>query len=164
MDEQVFERLETNLQKQLEIYSELKNIANLMQQAIVRNQIKELDLLVSLEENLIIEAGKVEAERSLLIDETGLTVGVAYETMDFSKLEMSHPQLVKVQNELRDIIYDLEERNRTNTELLKQGLMICNFSLNLLTDVEEKTYNRDGNKVENKKQKVNKSFILDKTV
>lgn len=164
MRDELSNKIEQNLQKQLAIYTELRDSAQKKQEALVKNQIKELDALVTREEMLIIEAGKLEVERNSLIEKIALELKIPIDEVNLSKLIINKPIMVKTQDELLTLVKDIQEIHSLNSELLKQAIMIVEFSLNLLTEQNEKTYTREMNKVEKGKQKINKAFILDKSI
>ena len=164
MRDEVISRVEHNLKTQLAVYSELREMAVLKQQALVSNKIKELDALVTSEEVLIMQTARLEEERLELAQAIAEDLGVPMEEVTLSRLAVSYPQFSALQNQIEELILEIQDKNALNTELINQAMSIVEFSLNLLTRQQEQTYSRSVNKRDKGKQKAKSAFIIDKTV
>ncbi len=164
MRDELANRLETNLQQQLILYKELRETAEKKQQALVANNIKELDAIVAREEVLIMQAAKLEKVRTAMAGEIARELHIPVEEVTLSRLTGEMPQLLPLQNEMEETIRNIQEKHALNTELLNQAMRIVEFSLNLFTRSDEKTYSRDLQKAEKETPGVKRSFVIDRSV
>lgn len=136
---------------QLAAYKELLDIAEKKTDILIKGDVKLLGEITELEQSLILKMGKLEEERF------GIVLNLAKE---YNKdAEDIKPDLIKgllpredseafskIYEELKEVLKQVGERNKTNGKLIQQVLEYINFSIDLLTDVgETKTnYSPDG--------------------
>lgn len=164
MRDELLGKMEQNLQQQLAIYTELDDSAHQKQQALVKNQIKELDALVACEEILVMKLGKLEAKRIDLANQICDLQGPSSESITLSYWFTEYPQFRPIQKEIEHILKNIQETNNINNGLLEQAVNIVNFTLHLLTLPDEQTYYRDRINMESKKQLPNKAYFVDKSI
>lgn len=140
----VIKPLKDNLEKQVQIYSELKKLADIKQKALVTNNLQELEAVTVREEQLLIEAAHVEKERLLWVDQMTEKEGKSADELTLSELADRYPELEDVKRNLENIVTDLMEVHELNTQLLKQAMSIVNFTLDMLTHQDKNTYQRPG--------------------
>lgn len=140
----VIKPLKDNLEKQVQIYSELKNLADIKQKALVTNNLQELEAVTVREEQLLLEAAHVEKERLLWIDQMTQKEGKPADELTLSELADRYPELNDVKGKLETVVTGLMEVHELNTQLLKQAMNIVNFTLGLLTHQDKNTYQKPG--------------------
>lgn len=133
-------KLEENLRQQAALYGRLAELERRKQQALVKNNLQELDQITVQEEQLLFEAQRLEGERLQWADQIGKSLGKTPEELTLAELAEAHPQLKGVQQELDRVIGELQELHRVNTELLEQAIKVVNATIALLTHEDKSTY------------------------
>lgn len=140
----VIKPLKDNLEKQVQIYSELKKLADIKQKALVANNLQELEAVTVREEQLLLEAAYVEKERLLWVDQMTKNEGKPADELTLSELADRYPELKDVKQNLENVVTELMEIHELNTQLLKQAMSIVNFTLGMLTHQDKNTYQKPG--------------------
>lgn len=140
----VIQPLKDNLSKQIEVYRGLKELADHMQDALVANNLQELEAVTVREEQLMMESSRLEKERLLWSDQMSQMTGKAAEELTLAELAVRYPELQNVKEELEIIIGDLMNVNELNTRLLEQAMSIVNFTVGMLTYQDKNTYRKPG--------------------
>lgn len=140
----VIQPLHDNLTKQVEVYRQLKELADHKQNALVANNLQELEAVTVREEQLLMEASHLEKERLLWADQMSQMTGKLAEELTLAELAVRYPELKDVKEELETVVTGLMDVNELNTQLLKQAMNIVNFTVGMLTHQEKNTYQRTG--------------------
>lgn len=140
----VIQLLQDNLMKQVEVYHELKELADLKQKALVTNKLREIEAVTVREEQLLLAASHLEKERLLWVDQMSQIVGRPADELTLSKLTQRYPELKDVKQALETAVTGLMEAHELNTQLLKQAMNIVDFTVKLLTYREGTTYGKPG--------------------
>lgn len=138
------QQLNDNLKTQVRIYNELKQLAELKQQALVKNNLHELEAVTVREEQLLMEASHLEKERLLWSDQMSQRMEKSAEELTLSELALKYPELNEVKQELEAVVVGLKSVHELNTQLLKQAMNIVNFTVGMLTQHEKNTYQKPG--------------------
>ena len=140
-------QLNENLQQQAALYQELKQYAQKKQQALLRNDLQEIEATTIREEQLLLEATRLEKERLLWTERAARYLGKAPETMTLKELAERFPELTDVRAELENVVMNLKEVNELNNQLLKQAMKVTNLTVSIMTaQPNGSTYNRPGEK------------------
>lgn len=158
---EVLQSLNENLKRQTNVYSELNRLAGLKQQALIKNNLQELEVVTAQEEQILLEGGRLEKERLLWAEQIGREMGKAPEDLTLAELAEHYPELEGVRKDLDNVILRLKEAHEINTELLEQAVKVVNVTLNMLTQEDKHTYSRPGKEV---KDGSKHARILDKSV
>lgn len=142
----VIKPLKDNLEKQVQIYCELKNLADIKQKALVANNLQELEAVTVREEQLLLEAAHVEKERLLWIDQMTQKEGKPADELTLSELADRYPEFQDVKRDLETVVTDLQGVNNLNTQLLKQAMNVVNFTVGMLTHQDKNIYQKPGQK------------------
>ena len=154
--------LKENLTGQLTLYRELTELGEVKKEALVKNNILEIQAITSREEALVLEGTRLEKERLMYLKEIAKPLGVLPEALTISELVKHFPELNGIRNELDDVLSKLQRIHQLNTELLKQAVSLVNVTLNMLTSPQTKNlYNRPGGKEVQPQQKIS---FLDKSI
>lgn len=154
--------LNSNLKSQAHIYSELKQLADFKQRALVKNNLQELEAVTVREEQLLLEAARLEKERLLWAEQIAQTLGKPPENITLTELAERYPQLQDVKIELEEVITNLKKVHELNTQLLQQAVKVLNVTLGMITTSQTgNQYNRPGQKENNPSQVVR---FLDKSI
>lgn len=157
----VIQSLHDNLTKQVEVYRELKELADHKQKALVANNLQELEAVTVREEQLLVDASRLEKERLLWADQMSEMVGKSAEEITLTELAVKYPQLKDVNQELKTVVTGLMDVHEVNTQLLKQALGILDFTVNLLTYREGTTYGKPG---QNEKAETHLIRLIDRSI
>lgn len=156
------QQLNDNLKTQARIYSDLKHLAELKQQALVKNNLHELEAVTVREEQLLMEAAQMEKERLLWAEHIALLMGKPAEKITLTELAERYPQLREVKADLESVITNLKEVHELNSELLKQAIKVVDITLGVLTTQPSgNLYNRPGKK---ESETRNSLRFLDKSI
>lgn len=143
----MIQELNDNLKRQTALYDELKNFAQLKQQALIKNDLHEIEAITLREEQLIMEAARLEKERLQWAEEIAKLFGKTPEEITLSELSERFPELSEVKKELEKVLSGLKEVNELNNQLLQQAIKIVELSLNVISaPVQSNVYNRPGEK------------------
>ncbi|WP_434511434.1 flagellar protein FlgN [Desulfitobacterium sp. AusDCA] len=140
----VIKPLKDNLEKQVQIYKELKNLADIKQKALVENNLQELEAVTVREEQLLLEAAHVEKERLLWVDQMTQKEGKPAAELTLSELAGRYPELENVKKDLETVVTDLQGVHDLNTQLLKQAMNVVNFTIGMLTHQDKNIYQKPG--------------------
>jgi len=136
----IVQSLNENLKLQADIYAALCKFAERKQQALINNNLAELDKITLSEEQLLLDVSRLEKERLLWAEQIGQELNKPPEELTLSELAEHFPELRGVQKELDNVVNKLLEVHKTNTQLLEQALKIVNVTSALITQQEETTY------------------------
>ena len=134
---ELLDRLIQNMMQEREIYKELLEISERKKQVIVDNEIKELEKIVQIEQESIVQIGRLENDRQEIIDAIAAEKKVPPETITISTLISWAPEgmarrLDSIKQEFEDIIKKQKDLNRINEKLLKINLEYVDFAINFL--------------------------------
>lgn len=140
----VIQPLHDNLTKQVVVYRQLKELADLKQKALVANNLQELEAVTVREEQLLLEASHLEKERLLWADEMSQMTGKSAEELTLTELAEKYPQLTDVKEDLETVVKSLVDVHELNAQLLKQAMSIVNFTMGMLTQQDKNIYQKPG--------------------
>jgi len=124
-------------EKMLMLYQAILELGHKKREVLVQSNVPELEMIMKQEENLCFEVTRLDKIRKSIIQELAAIYGV-------TDTKVALPQLVQmagqdeignfktVENELASIALKIAEVNNLNKKLVEQGLLIVNYSLNLL--------------------------------
>lgn len=138
--------LDNNLRKQLDYYQQLAELEKDKQQALVQNEIQEIDRITAQEEKILFEVSHLENERLNWAGFFAKETGKKAEEITLADLEQTYPQLAEVHRELETVITELRELHETNTKLLQNAVKLVNFTMQALTNEKQTTYTKPTNK------------------
>jgi flagellar biosynthesis/type III secretory pathway chaperone len=140
-------QLNENLKTQASIYNDLKHLAELKKQALVKNNLIELEAVTVREEQLLLEAARLEKERLYWAEQIAHSMGKPPEEITLSELAERYPELQEVKTDLENVITNLKEVHELNTQLLKQAIKVVDVTLGVLTTQPSgNLYQRPGKK------------------
>jgi flagellar biosynthesis/type III secretory pathway chaperone len=156
------QHLNENLKIQARLYSELKQLAEVKQQALVKNNLHELEAVTVREEQLLLEAARLEKERLMWAEQIAQEMGKSPENITLVELAERYPQLKEVKADLENVITNLKEAHELNNQLLKQAIKVVDITLGVLTaQPSGNLYNRPGKK---ESEPTNSVRFLDKSI
>ncbi|MHB8125591.1 MAG: flagellar protein FlgN [Desulfitobacteriaceae bacterium] len=155
------QNLNDNLRLQAGVYAALNRFAEQKQQALIKNNLVELEAITVREEQLLLEASRLEKERLLWAEQIGLEMGKPPEDLTLSELAEHFPELREVQIELDNVVKQLSESHELNTQLLQQALKIVNLTASLMTQQEDTTYSNPQRKDITSRSRIH---LLDRSV
>ncbi|WP_422446901.1 flagellar protein FlgN [Thermoanaerobacterium sp. DL9XJH110] len=139
------------LRDELNAYKELLKLAERKTDVLVKGDVKVLDEITKIEQEMIAKLGRMEAERYDLVkqlaeamhkDPSEITATFVKDVLPPQETE----NFTKIYQEFKDVLKKIDEKNRVNERLIKKALEYINFSIDLLTGAgEPKTgYGADG--------------------
>ncbi|MDR3541413.1 MAG: flagellar protein FlgN [Desulfosporosinus sp.] len=136
----VWQNLNDNLNRQVALYEELSEREKDKQQALIANNLPELNALIAREEQLILKANGLEKERLVWAEHIGRELGKAPEDLTLAELTDHFPMLEGVSQKLEWVVGGLQELHKTNALLLRQAMKVVDFTLGMLTHQASNTY------------------------
>ncbi len=132
-----WEKLASVFVEILKLYQELLGLCHQKREVLVQSNMKELEKIVRQEEMLVLQVGKFEAISKGVIKELSVIYGLTGMKPTLSQIiQLADPDMqLTFQNtgqELRSVILKIAAVNEVNKKLVEQGLLIVNYSLNLL--------------------------------
>ncbi len=150
------------LTNEMDLYRDMVDLANKKRDVITKGDIKELDNITHIEQEIIINIGKLEDTRTEIVDMIMEELGLTNDDINVSKVlerldQKDKVHLEKMRDDFIQILNELKEKNDLNNALIKDSLEYINFNLNLMTNASsENTYS---DKVNNQKGKQNKNLF-----
>jgi flagellar biosynthesis/type III secretory pathway chaperone len=132
-----WEKLTAVFMEMLVVYQEILKSSYQKREVLVQSNVNELKKIMKQEETLFYQVTKLDKTSKSIIKEIAVIYGL-------TERESTLPQLVsiadedmvcdfkKIEQELYNVIRKITEVNVVNKKLVEQGLMIVNYSLNLL--------------------------------
>ena len=139
---EIIKNLEENLRRQLLLLEEFERLATIKRDALVSNNIKQLEAVITREEQLLMEFGPLNEVKLALASSIGEKLGKAPEEITLAEIQQLNPELKSIYQEVSEVTNRLVVICEGNALLLAQSLKITNFAINLLTQDEQNTYKR----------------------
>ncbi|MBP2657542.1 MAG: FlgN family protein [Firmicutes bacterium] len=130
-------KLTAVLEKMLIMYQAIFELSLQKREVLVQSNVPGLETIMKQEENLCFEVTRLDKIRKSIIQELAAIYGITDTKITLSQLVQMADQdeignFKNVEQELTSIIFKISEVNNVNKELVEQGLLIVNYSLNLL--------------------------------
>ncbi len=130
-------KLTAVLEKMLIMYQAIFELSLQKREVLVQSNVPGLETIMKQEENLCFEVTRLDKIRKSIIQELAAIYGITDTKIALSQLVQMADQdeignFKNVEQELTSIIFKISEVNDLNKELVEQGLLIVNYSLNLL--------------------------------
>lgn len=156
--ESLINELKSVLKKELNIYNMLFDLTNNKKDIIISAQIKELDKITQVEQNLILKLGKLENQRQDIIEKLGNDLNIKENitvTNVLSHINKSDSKEIEtLKGDLLKIIDNIKVKNDLNNMLIKDSLDYISFNLNMLTDSsQDSTYSKGAGESKTKQSK-----------
>lgn len=143
---EVLYKLNENLKQQVALYEEFNAQERDKQKALIQNNLKKIEEITAREEQLMIEAGRLEKERLRWAEHIGRDLGKAPEDLTLVELAEHFPVLEEVRLDLDRVVDRLQEIHQLNTQLLQQSMKVVEFTVGMLTHQEKNTYTHPSRK------------------
>lgn len=150
---EALQNLNDNLKEQNEIYTKLLTLEERKKDALVKNNIQEIELITSQEEVFIIRVNRLEKDRLLWAEQIGHELGKPPEELTLAEIAEHFPTLEEVRLDLDQIVVKLKEVHEINSQLLQQAMKIVDYSVGLLTHQESNTYSYPGSREKDETKK-----------
>lgn len=138
--EETLSQLNDNLERQVQLYQTLNELAGLKKEALLRSNLQELEQITAREERVLLEGARLEKERLSWADKIGLEMGKAPEELTLAELSDRFPKLQEVRAELEKVVKDLQSVHDLNSQLIGQALEVIDFTVSLIARPDESTY------------------------
>ncbi|MFZ5968979.1 MAG: flagellar protein FlgN [Bacillota bacterium] len=162
------EQLLIALTREYEMYQEYLELAKKKKTTIIEGNVKELDNITKIEQNMIIGLGKIDQIRTAIVG------NVLYEKQvqrveNITELanyleDTAKEKVLELKEKLTVLLDEIRNVNEINSKLLKQSLEYIDFNLNLVTSINKEpkgsTY---GNKADEKKP-AESTYVFDAKV
>ncbi|ADG83631.1 flagellar protein FlgN [Thermincola potens] len=145
------EELIAILQEQLDLYTQLLNLARAKRPVLVKGKIEELDGITKQEEAIIFQVGRLEGQRNRIHQALANHFALSPANLTATELEKrldadAAARLRCVFDKMVNIFAELEKENKTNTELIEHSLEYVNFYLNILSNTDTSPSYNDNDK------------------
>lgn len=144
---EALENLNENLKRQVELYEELLTLEGNKRNALVKNNLQEIESITAQEELFVMKVNRLEKERLLCAEQIGLELGKPPEDLTLAELAEHFPVLEEVRLDLDTIVGRLQEIHEINSQLLEKAMKIVDFTVGLLTHQQDTTYTHPARKV-----------------
>jgi len=139
--------------KEYDLYIQLKETAGLKQEAIIENNIEELTSIMEQETGIISTIERFEQERQNLLLKLAEDNNLEEKDLSFEYLiklipEIKRDELKEIREEFLNLFNELEKINDCNRELIRDSLVVNDFSLQLILQAagRDVVYNKPGKK------------------
>ena len=159
----MWQELISVLSKIVESYHSLLNLSKQKRAALVSVNVPDIERLTKDEEQIVTSIGKLEQIRKKITNQilSDLKVTEIEDSfMDMLALcdKKNADELIKVHNELKNVLKEVSSSNKTNETLITQALSVVNYNINVASQAESTpTYNANPN--DNIQAKVNKNLF-----
>lgn len=159
----MWQELISVLSKIVESYHSLLNLSKQKRAALVSVNVPDIERLTKDEEQIVTSIGKLEQIRKKITNQilSDLKVTEIEDSfMDMLALcnKKNADELIKVHNQLKDILKEVSNSNKINETLIQQALSVVNYNINVMSEAQATpTYNANPN--ENTQAKVNKNLF-----
>ncbi len=146
------------LNKETAIYEGVLKLSRSKTDTIVAGKVSELEGITRLEQSMIMQMGKLEAQREKLVGELSVQMKVAAEDITISSLEKllgeeQSERLKACHRSLDRALKELSGANKLNSKLIKNSLDYIDFSINLLASASSgNMYGNAGQASDSKKR------------
>ena len=153
---EVLHSLNENLKQQVELYNELLTLEEQKKNALIKNDLPEIESLTAQEQSLIIKVNSLEEVRLLWAEQIGRQLGTTPSALTLAQLAQHFPILEDVCLDFDQVVTRLQNIHEINAQLLQQAMRIVDFAVGLLTHQESNTYSYPGQRKneENKKRQI----------
>lgn len=123
---------------QVERHTELYGLSLEEKDAIIQNDVEQLQKLVNLKNMVITQNNRLEKQRVSLVNDIAEVLGLTDKDIPLSELiqlmagKPEEEELKDVGRRLKDIVVKLQDINNSNRELLESALEFVEYSLNAL--------------------------------
>jgi len=133
-----WDKLVTLLTEMVSLYKAILELSRQKRDILIAVKPQELEAVTKQEELLILQAGKLEAARSKLVQQLAAASGVSADGLTLSDAKkLAGPataeKLDKIAAEFESFLAELAPINKLNSELIKRALGFINYNINLLT-------------------------------
>lgn len=140
------------VEKEAKAYENILEISKNKTDIVIKGKVKELESITELEQSLIIQIGKLEAERESLVDKIFSVIGEDSSNMTISELvgyieEPQAKRLNSYKEHMISVLKEIKDVNDINAKLIKSSIDFIDFSINIMSNV-----NSDGNNYSDKGQ------------
>lgn len=140
------------LECQAKIYTDLLAVSKNKTDVIIEGKVNELESITRLEQTLVLNMGPLEDELEKVVNDLISELKINEENINITTiLEHLEGEQKEELEKQRDIIYNmiqqLNEANKLNSQLIKKSLDYINFSVNLYSNVNSSsngTYQSSG--------------------
>lgn len=155
------QNLNDNLREQTSLYNKLLSLEEKKKDALIKNNIQEIELITAQEEVFILHVNRLEKERLMWAEQIGRELGKPPEELTLAEIVDHYPLLSKVSLDLDQIVVKLKEVNEINSQLLQQAMKIVNFTFGMLTHQQDNTYTHPDRKA---REGNGKRHLLDQSI
>jgi len=151
LENYLVDKLLNVMEEEAKIFLDYLDLSQKKKDVLINENIAVLESITNTEKDMAERLGKLEKEREKIIEElavqanlksTELTVSSIMEKVDRSRRE----RLETARNTIKDTVEKIKEANKINESLINNALEYINFSVNLLTSLNNSTvkYGNDG--------------------
>lgn len=147
------------LNREDEIYETLLKLSNNKKDLIVSGKVNEIENITKVEQTLIIKISKLEDEREMVVNKLCEVLGEKAEDVTISKLidklsQNEADELKTCQGKIVKSINNLKHNNDLNAKLIKNSLEYIDFSINMMTSIDDvnNSYGSSGTSGDSKKR------------
>lgn len=146
------------LTKEINLYRDYLEIAAKKKDIIIKGHVKELESITNIEQNMILNMGKIDHIRTSIIGNLLMELGIE-SVENLSELahylpENYQTEVLQLKDQLEEILQEIKNINELNGSLIEQSLDYIDFNMNLMLSLENhgSTYESNANEKDLKKK------------
>lgn len=132
-----WEKLTAVFREMLTLYQEILGLSYQKREVLVQSNVTELEKIMKQEETLLFQVTKLDKISKGTIMEIAGIYGLTDKESTLSQISQAADQDImcsfkNMEQEIHDVVLKISEVTAVNKKLVEQGLLIVNYSLNLL--------------------------------
>jgi len=131
-----------NMKNQKEIYRELLALSEKKTDVLVKGDVKALEEITEVEQEMILKLGRIESERMEIVESLCGGETTAEKLKDILPADKKK-EFESIVEELKGILLKLQRSNEVNEKLIRGALEYINFSIELMTSAVKKNTGYD---------------------
>ena len=155
------QRLVHNLKQQIAVYEQIYALEQEKKDALVRNNIQDIENVTARLGKLLRTVGRLENERISCVESVARDLGRTPEDLKLAELSGHFPVLNEVRPGLEHVVRQIQDIQSTNAQLLIQAIRVVNYTLDLLTYEQGHTYAPPDAKTNRSYEETKKKQIMD---
>jgi flagellar biosynthesis/type III secretory pathway chaperone len=135
------------MEEELKLHKYILEVSNLKTKVIVDGDIRKLEEIMKIEQAFVLKMGKLENLRERIAVGLARDIGISMDKLNIVELLQRVKQedvAVKIKNcrdEMLKIVNELKNANEVNSKLIENSLEYIDFSINMLSSVDDGTNN-----------------------
>ena len=138
MVKELCNKLTVLLTDMLQVYTNILALGRRKKEALVAGKVGDLESITKEEEQLILQAGKLEKAREVITKDILAKSGLPTDRLTLIEIKElaggdAAEQLARLGDELRIALQEIKAANELNTKLIQRAMAYVDYNINILT-------------------------------